>query len=254
MRTHRFTALPAAMVLFVLAACSSDPVTTQPGSTDTPAATTAAPAPTSNETQTGDASPTSVDPTTADASSDAQKSSTPVDAGALMGTTGTITLQDTVPPAEGLLVWGTPMLDGAEIDVFDQDGYNILTMPSTCRLTTYQGVFVDPDAGGSDAAGSDQVLETVVAGYDAATDLQSEPIDPITVPVVGSEGEIELAGASLTFQAEGKDWVDTLYYRGMPTADATLFTGMSCEQQIVDADGSEIDQILDQIQLNVVQP
>lgn len=66
-----------------------------------------------------------------------------------------------MPAPDGILAWGTPMLDGAEIDVFDQAGYTILTMPPTCRLTTYQGVFVDPDAGGSDAEGSERVLDVV---------------------------------------------------------------------------------------------
>lgn len=141
------------------------------------------------------------------------------------------------------------MLDGAEIDAFDQDGYNILTLSSTCRLTTYQGVFVDPSADGSDTEGTDRVREVILAGYEQDEDLRSEPVDPVDVGVVAADSQIEMAGLRVSVRRDGKDLVDTFYYRGMPTADATVFMALSCEQQIIDAGDSEMEQILDQISL-----
>lgn len=143
---------------------------------------------------------------------------------------------------------------GAEIDVLDQDGYNILTMPSTCRLTTYQGVFVDPSVDGPDTEGTERVREVILAGYEQDEDLRSEPVDSVDMEVVGTDAQIEMPGLKVSLRRDGNDLVDTFYYRGMPTADATLFMALSCEQQIIDAGSSEMEQVLDQITLNVVQP
>lgn len=234
-----------ALTLMLLAACSpdSDTTTVEASGSDTESASSSA----SSDPGAATSSPSSyVEAATADSAEGTAPAG-------LLAASGLLTVQDDVVPAsEGLLVWGTPMLEGADIEVFDQDGYNVLVLPSSCRLTTYQGVYLDPGQGGSDAEGSERVRETLLGGYDAATELQSEPIEPVSVPVTGSQAEVELSGMSVTFKAEGKDWVDTVYYRGMPTADATLFMGMSCEQQVVDAGDSEADEILDQVTLNLV--
>lgn len=164
-------------------------------------------------------------------------------------TPGTVAMDRSVEKRRS---WSTPLPEGFELEKFDDEGQSRISAPSQCLFDTYQGVFIEPGFDGSDADGTDKVYSRLIEDYDDLDNVKTEPLDSVVVPAAeASSSDIEFSGVAVTYTDSGKDGRDVIYYRGMPSADATMIMWWICPKASVDEGKTEFETVLEGLTLSL---
>lgn len=158
-----------------------------------------------------------------------------------------VPLDTNMPDAPYPWLWSVPLLDGAEVLEWDQEGFNRFALPSGCELETYQGYLSMPEATDDESATLDigQRLADDVASAEGA-ELIAEGLSGEVGYGLTGETRIALAGTTFAYPREGEAWQQTIYYRGMPGADSLASISVECPQELAELGDVELAEAMEQ--------
>lgn len=254
------TAATAVVGVLLLAGCGGDTPQVQEVGAPSSTGTTTSEQPTSEEPtsaapETSDAPTETTDPGTTDPGTTDPGTTDPGATGTGTDTPGAqvtepMPLSANMPEAEYPWLVSAPLLDGAEVTIFDQDGVNEFALASGCTFRTYQGYLSMPDVTDDESATQaiHDGLRSQVEETDGAEVLAENLTGQVAYGAVGGP-DVELRGLSYSYQDSGETWRMTIYVRGMPGADSRVDLGVACPVGLEAEGEADMAQVLEQTAL-----